>query len=101
MFWKVKFKATLMFYKSFIIKQKFSKTIQSKVCGILKISTILRIFTVVFAQVLGVDSEFCNVEALITGIVDNWPDQLLRHRRKFTGRLFRNHAKCRFHMCGL
>ena len=36
--------------------------------------------------VLGVDSEFCNVEALVTGIVDNWPEQLLRHRRKFTGR---------------
>jgi solute carrier family 6 GABA transporter-like protein 1 len=34
--------------------------------------------------VLGVDSEFCNVEALVTGIVDNWPDQLLKHRRKFT-----------------
>lgn len=33
---------------------------------------------------LGVDSEFCNVEALVTGIVDNWPDQLLRRRRLFT-----------------
>ena len=33
---------------------------------------------------LGIDSEFCNVEALVTGIVDNWPDQLLKHRRKFT-----------------
>ncbi len=32
------------------------------------------------------DSEFCNVEALVTGIVDNWPDQLLKHRRKFTGK---------------
>ena len=35
-------------------------------------------------QVLGIDSEFCNVEALVTGIVDNWPDTLLKHRRKFT-----------------
>ena len=34
--------------------------------------------------VLGIDSEFCNVEALVTGIVDNWPDQLLKHRRLFT-----------------
>jgi len=34
--------------------------------------------------VLGVDSEFCNVEALVTGLVDNWPDQLLKHRRTFT-----------------
>merc|ERR1719244_248920 len=34
--------------------------------------------------VLGIDSEFCNVEALVTGIVDNWPDQLLKHRRYFT-----------------
>jgi len=34
--------------------------------------------------VLGIDSEFCNVEALVTGIVDNWPDKLLKHRRIFT-----------------
>jgi hypothetical protein len=39
-----------------------------------------------WCAVLGVDSEFCNVEALVTGIVDNWPDQLLKHRRKFTGK---------------
>ena len=35
-------------------------------------------------QVLGIDSEFCNVEALVTGIVDNWPEYLLKHRRMFT-----------------
>ena len=34
--------------------------------------------------VLGIDSEFCNVEALVTGMVDNWPDKLLKHRRLFT-----------------
>jgi len=34
--------------------------------------------------VLGIDSEFCNVEALITGLVDNYPHILLKHRRKFT-----------------
>ena len=38
----------------------------------------------VMLLVLGVDSEFCAVEGLVTGIVDNWPDQLLRHRKKFT-----------------
>merc|ERR1719167_500984 len=38
----------------------------------------------VMLLVLGADSEFCNVEALVTGIVDNWPDQLLKHRRLFT-----------------
>merc|ERR1719317_937004 len=38
----------------------------------------------VMLLVLGVDSEFCNVEALVTGIVDNWPDQLLKHRKLFT-----------------
>lgn len=36
------------------------------------------------SQVLGVDSEFCNVEALVTGMVDNWPETLLKHRRLFT-----------------
>jgi len=34
--------------------------------------------------ILGVDSEFCAVEGLVTGIVDNWPDKLLKHRKKFT-----------------
>ena len=34
-------------------------------------------------QVLGVDSEFCNVEAVVTGFVDNWPELLRPHRKKF------------------
>lgn len=38
----------------------------------------------VMLLVLGIDSEFCNVEALVTGMVDNWPDTLLKHRRLFT-----------------
>lgn len=33
-------------------------------------------------QVLGIDTEFCSVESLITGIVDNWPEKLLPHRKK-------------------
>jgi len=32
--------------------------------------------------VLGVDTEFCSVESLITGIVDNWSEKLLPHRKK-------------------
>jgi len=32
--------------------------------------------------VLGIDTEFCSVESLITGIVDNWQEKLLPHRRK-------------------
>ena len=35
-------------------------------------------------KVLGIDSEFCNVEALVTGIVDNYPKTLLKHRKLFT-----------------
>ena len=31
---------------------------------------------------LGVDTEFCSVESLITGIVDNWSEKLLPHRKK-------------------
>eukprot|EP00096_Caligus_rogercresseyi_P010579 TRINITY_DN3906_c0_g1_i1.p1 TRINITY_DN3906_c0_g1~~TRINITY_DN3906_c0_g1_i1.p1 ORF type:complete len:673 (+),score=124.55 TRINITY_DN3906_c0_g1_i1:229-2247(+) len=46
-------------------------------------SVIWAVIFFIMLLVLGVDSEFCNVEALITGIVDNWPDTLLRHRRKF------------------
>ena len=35
-------------------------------------------------QVLGIDTEFCSVESLITGCVDNWSATLLPHRSKFT-----------------
>ena len=35
-----------------------------------------------FSKVLGIDTEFCSVESLITGIVDNWEEKLLPHRRK-------------------
>merc|ERR1719422_1478317 len=33
---------------------------------------------------IGIDSEFCIVESLVTGIVDMWPDYLRPRRRKFT-----------------
>ena len=29
------------------------------------------------------DSEFCNVEAVVTGVVDFWPEILRPHRKKF------------------
>eukprot|EP00096_Caligus_rogercresseyi_P015098 TRINITY_DN754_c1_g1_i18.p1 TRINITY_DN754_c1_g1~~TRINITY_DN754_c1_g1_i18.p1 ORF type:complete len:580 (+),score=73.85 TRINITY_DN754_c1_g1_i18:82-1821(+) len=32
--------------------------------------------------VLGIDTEFCSVESLVTGIVDNWSSQLMKHRNK-------------------
>lgn len=41
-------------------------------------------FAVYLVQILGIDSEFCMVEALVTGIVDNWSDKLRKHRRYFT-----------------
>lgn len=36
---------------------------------------------------IGIDSEFCLVESLVTGIVDMWPEQLRPIRRKFTAGL--------------
>jgi len=33
---------------------------------------------------IGIDSEFCIVESLVTGIVDMWPEQLRPKRRQFT-----------------
>ena len=33
---------------------------------------------------LGIDSQFCGVESLMTGLVDNWPEMLRPHRKKFT-----------------
>ncbi|TRY72221.1 hypothetical protein TCAL_03876 [Tigriopus californicus] len=32
--------------------------------------------------VLGIDTEFCSVESLITGIVDNWSEKLLPYRKQ-------------------
>merc|ERR1712136_381146 len=49
--------------------------------------------------VLGVDSEFCNVEALVTGLVDNWPQYLLKHRRLFTVGLCSFMFLCGVPMC--
>ena len=45
---------------------------------------ILAIIFFVMVLVLHINTQFCCVEALVTGIVDNWPDQLLKHRRLFT-----------------
>jgi len=45
------------------------------------------IWAVVFFFMLvtiGIDSEFCIVESLVTGIVDMWPEQLRPKRRQFT-----------------
>jgi len=33
---------------------------------------------------LGIDSQFAGVESLITGLIDNWPETLRPHRKKFT-----------------
>jgi len=38
----------------------------------------------IMLAILGVDSEFCNVESLVCGVVDNWPQKLRRHRKLFT-----------------
>ena len=35
-------------------------------------------------QTIGIDSEFCIVESLVTGIVDMYPDFLRPRRRQFT-----------------
>ena len=35
-------------------------------------------------QILGIDSEFCNVESFVTGVADNWPNTLRRNKKLFT-----------------
>merc|ERR1719239_771898 len=44
------------------------------------------VWAVVFFMLvtIGIDSEFCIVESLVTGIVDMWPEQLRPKRRQFT-----------------
>lgn len=37
-----------------------------------------------FRQILGIDSEFCNVESFVTGVIDNWPEKLRKNRKMFT-----------------
>ncbi|XP_050420522.1 sodium- and chloride-dependent GABA transporter 2-like isoform X2 [Adelges cooleyi] len=46
-----------------------------------------RIWAIVFFVMLamiGIDSEFCNVESFITGLTDKWPKYLNANRKKFT-----------------
>ena len=38
----------------------------------------------IFQQTIGIDSEFCIVESLVTGLVDMFPDTLRPRRRQFT-----------------
>lgn len=33
---------------------------------------------------IGIDSEFCNVESFITGLTDKWPKHLHAKRKTFT-----------------
>lgn len=44
----------------------------------------LYIYFSCFLQTIGIDSEFCLVESLVTGIVDMWPEYLRPRRRLFT-----------------
>ncbi|XP_046462930.1 sodium- and chloride-dependent GABA transporter 1-like [Daphnia pulex] len=38
----------------------------------------------IMLAVLGIDSEFCNVESFVTGLSDNWPEKLRKNRKFFT-----------------
>ena len=48
------------------------------------LDTLYKGFLCSLKKVLGIDSEFCNVEAIVTGLVDNYPQTLLKHRKLFT-----------------
>lgn len=37
-----------------------------------------------FVQLLGINSEFCLVESLICGMLDNWPQKLRPYRTTLT-----------------
>nr|CAH0103165.1 unnamed protein product [Daphnia galeata] len=45
---------------------------------------MLAVSFVITIEVLGIDSEFCNVESFVTGLSDNWPEKLRRNRKFFT-----------------
>ncbi|KAI9549873.1 hypothetical protein GHT06_007259 [Daphnia sinensis] len=38
----------------------------------------------IMLAILGIDSEFCNVESFVTGLSDNWPEKLRKNRKFFT-----------------
>lgn len=46
-------------------------------------AAIWAILFFIMLVILGIDSEFCMIEAFVTGIVDNWPKQLRKYRRLF------------------
>ena len=66
------------FYDLFSLSRQYNKYAQ-----IYSLSMFYHFSMLFFLfQVLGVDTAFCSVESLITGIVDNWSEQLLPHRKK-------------------
>ncbi|XP_032781579.2 sodium- and chloride-dependent GABA transporter 1 [Daphnia magna] len=38
----------------------------------------------IMLAILGIDSEFCNVESFVTGLSDNWPGKLRKNRKFFS-----------------